>query len=217
MLKFAVSACIAILGAHHTCLLIINSNACLLHIFEYLHTAWTKLGFIHVYLNCANVSGHCSLCSTIDCITPICPLITHSNACLLQISAYLHNAWTKLGFTHSDLNCASVSGHGSLCSTPDCSTPICLLITHSNVCLLQIFGYLHTAWTEIGFTHGDLNCANVMEHRGDADLYLPPGFTKNDENQVFKLPGKHLQHSFAKFIMVLFISYMPPGMGPDSH
>lgn len=53
----------------------------------------------------------------------------------------------------------------------------------------QIFGYLHTAWTEIGFTHGDLNCANVMEHRGDADLYLPRGFTKSDENQVFKLPG----------------------------
>lgn len=57
----------------------------------------------------------------------------------------------------------------------------------------QVFGYLHTAWTEIGFTHGDLNCANVMEHRGDADLYLPKGFAdkndQNDKNQLFKLPG----------------------------
>lgn len=57
-----------------------------------------------------------------------------------------------------------------------------------------MFGYLHTAWTEIGFTHGDLNCANVMEHRGDADLYLPRGFAdkedKNDKNQLFKLPGE---------------------------
>ena len=56
--------------------------------------------------------------------------------------------------------------------------------------LLQVFGYLHTAWTEIGFTHGDLNCANVMEHRGDADLYLPKGFAQNNETQMFKLPGK---------------------------
>lgn len=59
--------------------------------------------------------------------------------------------------------------------------------------LVQVFGYLHTAWTEIGFTHGDLNCANVMEHRGDADLFLPRGFAdKNDQkdkNQLFKLPG----------------------------
>lgn len=57
----------------------------------------------------------------------------------------------------------------------------------------QVFGYLHTAWTEIGFTHGDLNCANVMEHRGDADLYLPKGFSdkgdNKDKNQLFKLPG----------------------------
>ena len=85
---------------------------------------------------------------------------------------------------------------------------------HRNACLLQIFGYLHTAWTEIGFTHGDLNCANVMEHRGDADLYLPRGFTKSDENQVFKLPGKHLQHSFAN--SALCSTYMLAGMRPCS-
>ena len=54
---------------------------------------------------------------------------------------------------------------------------------------VQIFGYLHTAWVKIGFTHGDLNCANVMEHRGDADLYLPRGFDSSDSDPKFKLPG----------------------------
>ena len=62
---------------------------------------------------------------------------------------------------------------------------------------VQVFGYLHTAWTEIGFTHGDLNCANVMEHRGDADedadLYHVRGFAdsddKNNQKPLFKLPG----------------------------
>lgn len=53
----------------------------------------------------------------------------------------------------------------------------------------QVFGYLHEAWDKIGFTHGDLNCANVMEHRGDADLYLPAGFGNDEETQMFKLPG----------------------------
>lgn len=56
----------------------------------------------------------------------------------------------------------------------------------------QVFGYLHTAWTEIGFTHGDLNCANVMEHRGDAETYLPKGFGDDDKSKktpLFKLPG----------------------------
>ena len=52
-----------------------------------------------------------------------------------------------------------------------------------------MFGYLHEAWDKIGFTHGDLNCANVMEHRGDADLYLPAGFGNDEETQMFKLPG----------------------------
>lgn len=61
----------------------------------------------------------------------------------------------------------------------------------TNLSLLQVFGYLHTAWTDIGFTHGDLNCANVMEHRGNADVYLPKGFGNSDENQMFKLPGRH--------------------------
>ena len=57
------------------------------------------------------------------------------------------------------------------------------------VCV-QVFGYLDTAMKEIGFTHGDLNCANVMEHRGDADVYLPKGFAeKGDKNQLFNLPG----------------------------
>lgn len=56
--------------------------------------------------------------------------------------------------------------------------------------MLQVFGYLHTAGTKIGFTHGDLNCANVMEHRGDADLCLPKGFEQGeDDNAKFKLPG----------------------------
>ena len=54
---------------------------------------------------------------------------------------------------------------------------------------MQVFGYLHEAWDKIGFTHGDLNCANVMEHRGDADLYLPAGFANDQETQMFKLPG----------------------------
>ena len=54
---------------------------------------------------------------------------------------------------------------------------------------MQVFGYLHEAWDKIGFTHGDLNCANVMEHRGDADLYLPAGFGNDEETQMFKLPG----------------------------
>lgn len=58
----------------------------------------------------------------------------------------------------------------------------------------QVFGYLHAAWTDIGFTHGDLNCANVMEHRGDADLYLPTGFANKDESPVFKLPGDEDAH-----------------------
>ncbi|KAL3152933.1 hypothetical protein ABBQ38_012235 [Trebouxia sp. C0009 RCD-2024] len=57
----------------------------------------------------------------------------------------------------------------------------------------QVFGYLDTAWTEIGFTHGDLNCANVMEHRGDAEPYLPKGFSDSDDKAnktpLFKLPG----------------------------
>ena len=60
---------------------------------------------------------------------------------------------------------------------------------------VQVFGYLDTAMKEFGFTHGDLNCANVMEHRGDADLYLPKGFAEKDDrtnkNQLFKLPGEH--------------------------
>jgi len=55
--------------------------------------------------------------------------------------------------------------------------------------LMQVFGFLHEAWDKIGFTHGDLNCANVMEHRGDADLYLPAGFANDQETQMFKLPG----------------------------
>lgn len=58
--------------------------------------------------------------------------------------------------------------------------------------MYQVFGYLHTAWTEIGFTHGDLNCANVMEHRGDAETYLPKGFGDDDKSKktpLFKLPG----------------------------
>ena len=62
------------------------------------------------------------------------------------------------------------------------------------VCVcVQVFGYLDTAMQEIGLTHGDLNCANVMEHRGDADVYLPKGFAekgdKNNKNQTFNLPG----------------------------
>ncbi|DBB15736.1 TPA: hypothetical protein ACH3X3_003943 [Trebouxia sp. C0006] len=54
---------------------------------------------------------------------------------------------------------------------------------------VEVFGYLHEAGDKIGFTHGDLNCANVMEHRGDADLYLPAGFANDQETQMFKLPG----------------------------
>ena len=59
-----------------------------------------------------------------------------------------------------------------------------------------MFGYLHIAWTEIGFTHGDLNCANVMEHRGDAEPYLPKGFSDSEDKAnkapLFKLPGTTL-------------------------
>lgn len=56
----------------------------------------------------------------------------------------------------------------------------------------QIFSYLDYAYKEIGFTHGDLNTENVMEHREGAPQLLPRGYSTESPNTGLVDAEKHL-------------------------
>ena len=61
-----------------------------------------------------------------------------------------------------------------------------------------MFTALDHANRELGFTHGDMRIANVMEHRPDMEAILPKGFMGKHQakdqkhhlkDKMFKLPG----------------------------
>jgi len=122
----------------------------------------------------------------------------------LNVFYQQHGLWQDPCTTSS---CIATAAHASFVRTDWTAS------WQIGISLMQVFGYLHEAWDKIGFTHGDLNCANVMEHRGDADLYLPEGFANDQETQMFKLPGMLLiphwiaHAAFAMFAYVA-ICYM---------
>ena len=66
---------------------------------------------------------------------------------------------------------------------------------------VQVFGYLDTAWIKIGCTHGDLNFANVRDDGGDADVYLPVGFSADKNDHVFQLPGMPPAPLFCQYFL----------------
>ncbi|KAK9817000.1 hypothetical protein WJX72_008078 [[Myrmecia] bisecta] len=64
--------------------------------------------------------------------------------------------------------------------------------------LRQVFAALDRANRELGFVHGDMRIANIMEHRPEMETILPKGFAGKSQlkaqkhavrDQMFKLPG----------------------------